>query len=40
MQTSLAADGLNEYLKHVGSAIFAVPRGVRKGEFVGQALFS
>jgi deferrochelatase/peroxidase EfeB len=40
VQTSLAADGLNEYLKHVGSAIFAVPRGVRKGEFVGQALFA
>ncbi len=40
VQTSLAADGLNEYLKHVGSAIFAVPRGVREGEFVGQALFA
>jgi deferrochelatase/peroxidase EfeB len=40
VQTSLAADGLNEYLKHVGSAIFAVPAGVRTGEFVGQALFA
>jgi deferrochelatase/peroxidase EfeB len=40
VQTSLAADGLNEYLKHVGSAIFAVPRGVREGEYVGQALFA
>lgn len=39
VQGSLAADGLNEYLKHVGSAIFAVPGGVRQGEFVGQALF-
>jgi len=40
VQRSLATDGLNEYLKHVGSAIFAVPAGVRKGEFVGQALFA
>ncbi|MBT2497848.1 deferrochelatase/peroxidase EfeB [Agromyces sp. ISL-38] len=40
VQTSLAADGLNEYLKHVGSAIFAVPGGVAEGEFVGQALFA
>ncbi|WP_157006300.1 iron uptake transporter deferrochelatase/peroxidase subunit [Agromyces laixinhei] len=40
VQRSLASDGLNEYLKHVGSAIFAVPGGVAEGEFVGQALFS
>lgn len=40
VQRSLAADGLNEYLKHVGSAVFAVPAGVAEGEFVGQALFA
>jgi len=40
IQTSLAADGLNEYLKHVGSAIFAVPGGIAEGEFVGQRLFA
>ncbi|MFF2371979.1 iron uptake transporter deferrochelatase/peroxidase subunit [Agromyces sp. NPDC058110] len=40
VQRSLAADGLNEYLKHVGSAIFAVPAGIRSGEHVGQALFA
>ena len=40
VQRNLASDGLNEYLKHVGSAIFAVPAGVREGEFVGQALFA
>ena len=40
MQQRLAGDGLNEYLKHVGSAIFAMPGGVAKGEFVGQALFA
>ncbi len=40
VQRSLATDGLNEYLKHVGSAVFAVPGGAREGEFVGQALFA
>jgi deferrochelatase/peroxidase EfeB len=40
VQRSLAADGLNEYLKHVGSAIFAVPGGIVEGEFVGQTLFA
>ncbi|GAA2031296.1 iron uptake transporter deferrochelatase/peroxidase subunit [Agromyces tropicus] len=40
VQRSLAADALNEYLKHVGSAIFAVPGGIRPGEHVGQALFT
>ncbi|MCD5345319.1 iron uptake transporter deferrochelatase/peroxidase subunit [Agromyces sp. S2-1-8] len=40
IQMSLATDGLNEYLKHVGSAIFAVPGGVSEGEFVGQKLFA
>ena len=40
VQRRLAADGLNEYLKHVGSAIFAVPGGIAEGEFVGQALFA
>jgi deferrochelatase/peroxidase EfeB len=40
VQRSLASDGLNEYLKHVGSAVFAVPAGVAEGEFVGQALFA
>ncbi|MFF2272541.1 iron uptake transporter deferrochelatase/peroxidase subunit [Agromyces sp. NPDC058136] len=39
VQTSLATDGLNEYLKHVGSAIFAVPGGIAEGEYVGQRLF-
>ena len=29
-----------EYLQHTGSALFAVPPGVRPGEFVGQALFA
>ncbi len=31
-------DALNEYIKHVGSAVFAVPPGTRKGGYVGEAL--
>jgi deferrochelatase/peroxidase EfeB len=33
-------DALNEYIKHVGSAVFAVPRGAEKGGFVGDSLFA
>ncbi|MBX3094343.1 MAG: deferrochelatase/peroxidase EfeB [Cryobacterium sp.] len=40
VQRSLARDTLNEYIRHVGSSIWAVPPGAREGEFVGQALFS
>jgi deferrochelatase/peroxidase EfeB len=32
-------DAMNEYLRHVGSGIFAVPPGTRKGSYVGAALF-
>jgi deferrochelatase/peroxidase EfeB len=31
-------DALNEYIEHVGSAVFAVPRGIKPGEYVGQEL--
>jgi deferrochelatase/peroxidase EfeB len=31
-------DALNEYIKHVGSAVFAVPPGARRGGYVGQTL--
>jgi deferrochelatase/peroxidase EfeB len=31
-------DALNEYIKHVGSAVFAVPPGASKGGYVGQTL--
>jgi deferrochelatase/peroxidase EfeB len=31
-------DALNEYVKHVGSAVFAVPPGARKGGYVGETL--
>ncbi|MGW0757262.1 iron uptake transporter deferrochelatase/peroxidase subunit [Streptomyces sp. NPDC002814] len=41
IQRSLAPDTLNEYIQHVGSAIFAVPPGVRdKDDWWGRALFS
>ena len=40
VQRSLAGhDALNEYIKHVGSAIFAIPPGIASGESVGDALF-
>ncbi|WP_328503442.1 iron uptake transporter deferrochelatase/peroxidase subunit [Streptomyces sp. NBC_00457] len=41
IQRSLAPDTLNEYIQHVGSALFAVPPGVRdKDDWWGRALFS
>ncbi len=33
-------DALNEYIKHVGSALFAVPPGAAPGGYVGEGLFS
>lgn len=39
IQRSLKADLLNEYIRHVGSGLWAVPRGVRRGEFLAQRLF-
>lgn len=35
-----AADLLNEYIAHIGSGLFAIPPGVRQGEYLGQALFA
>ncbi|MCD9153048.1 iron uptake transporter deferrochelatase/peroxidase subunit [Aeromicrobium duanguangcaii] len=39
VQRSLAKDSLNEYIRHIGSAIFAVPGGIRAGESIGSGLF-
>jgi deferrochelatase/peroxidase EfeB len=40
VQRSLAGhDALNEYIKHVGSAIFAIPPGARQGASIGDPLF-
>jgi deferrochelatase/peroxidase EfeB len=33
-----SSDALDEYIKHVGSAIFAVPPGARRGGYVGEKL--
>ncbi|MCT9143131.1 iron uptake transporter deferrochelatase/peroxidase subunit, partial [Streptomyces violarus] len=41
IQRNLATDALNEYIQHVGSALFAIPPGVRdKDDWWGRALFS
>lgn len=40
VQKNLARDALNEYIKHVGSAIFAVPPGAARGGYVGAGLFA
>ncbi|GHI71646.1 peroxidase [Streptomyces nojiriensis] len=42
IQRNLAkSDGLNEYIQHVGSAVFAVPPGVRdKDDWWGRTLFA
>jgi deferrochelatase/peroxidase EfeB len=41
MQNQLARDyAMSEYLKHTGSALFAVPPGIPgPGEHIGQGLF-
>jgi deferrochelatase/peroxidase EfeB len=39
-QRLAASDALNEYLVHVGSALFAVPPGPGEGEFWGSTLFA
>jgi deferrochelatase/peroxidase EfeB len=33
-------DALNEYIRHVGSAVFAVPRGSKPGGWVGESLLA
>lgn len=40
VQRSLSTDALNEYIRHIGSAIFAVPPGARSGGSIGDALFA
>ncbi|MET8471037.1 iron uptake transporter deferrochelatase/peroxidase subunit [Streptomyces sp. NPDC006422] len=40
VQRNLATDALNEYIQHVGSAVFAIPPGVRDGsDWWGRGLF-
>ncbi|HQI66632.1 MAG TPA: Dyp-type peroxidase, partial [Rhodoglobus sp.] len=41
VQLSLARhDAMNEYLRHVGSGIFAVPPGAAQDSYVGAGLFA
>ena len=41
LQNRLGAhDLLNEYIRHIGSAIFAIPPAPQEGHFIGQSLFS
>ncbi|MFD5600772.1 iron uptake transporter deferrochelatase/peroxidase subunit [Leucobacter sp. NPDC058333] len=39
VQRSLKSDLLNEYIRHIGSGLWAVPGGVQRGEFLAQSLF-
>ncbi len=40
LQRALAGDALNEYIHHVGSAVFACPPGLRPGQYWGGGLFA
>jgi deferrochelatase/peroxidase EfeB len=40
LQNSLATDALNEYIQHVGSAVFACPPGLSPGQHWGDGLFT
>lgn len=35
-----ASDALNEYIRHEGSAVFAVPPGTKSGQSIGAGLFA
>jgi deferrochelatase/peroxidase EfeB len=35
-----ASDGLNEYIQHTSSALFAIPPGARSSGYVGEGLFA
>lgn len=39
VQQSLKPDLMNEYIRHIGSGLWAVPAGVGPGEFMAQSLF-
>ncbi|WP_223627640.1 iron uptake transporter deferrochelatase/peroxidase subunit [Microbacterium sp. EST19A] len=40
LQRRLSTDLMNEYIRHVGSGIWAVPAGVSPGSYVGAELFA
>ena len=40
LQRALSTDLMSEYLRHVGSGIWAIPGGARAGSYVGADLFA
>lgn len=40
LQRALSTDMMNEYIRHVGSGIWAVPPGASAGSYVGAGLFA
>jgi deferrochelatase/peroxidase EfeB len=40
VQQHLATDALNEYIRHTGTGVFAVPPGVQRGGSIGETLFA
>ena len=40
LQRSLSTDVMNEYIRHVGSGVWAVPPGATPGSYVGESLFA
>lgn len=40
LQRRLSTDRLNEYIRHVGSGIWAIPPGARPGSYMGAELFA
>jgi deferrochelatase/peroxidase EfeB len=41
LQNRLGAhDLLDDYIRHIGSAVFAIPPAPEKGHYIGQSLFS
>lgn len=40
LQRRLSTDLMNEYIKHVGSGVWAVPAGAKPGSYVGAGLFA
>ncbi len=40
LQKRLSTDALNEYIRHVGSGIWAIPGGATPGSYVGAELFA
>nr|WP_251051363.1 MULTISPECIES: iron uptake transporter deferrochelatase/peroxidase subunit [unclassified Microbacterium] len=40
LQRRLSTDRLNEYIRHVGSGVWAIPAGVKPGSYVGAELFA